>query len=367
MLFLFLRSLRYRWFEYLLASVVVAVVVATVTVQRSLSSSTESQVHDLAHKIGKNMLVVPSDMDLAGFYRLHYDKSAMPDSYPDKIQESSLRQHISLVQSRLYENINVNEVPLVLVGEETRRRGRIANPFSSLEVTLGDTAADRLGLGESDTLDVNGLPLVIEHVSAAPPDGLDIGVFGSLDLVQEAADRHGEINAMRLAGCWCRVDVPQLASDVEGVLPDTKALTIAGVIKAQKGTVEVAKRYSVVTLAVGVALIAGIVVVLIASQVKRQVREIGLLLATGASPWGIVLSFMVKGLLVGVLGGLAGYYLGFPLTEEVAARLIGLPLPAPEDLLGITVALSVAVSTLSALLPALRAARLDPTQVLREV
>jgi putative ABC transport system permease protein len=194
-----------------------------------------------------------------------------------------------------------------------------------------------------------------------------VGVFGSLEMAQEILDRPGEINAMRLAGCWCRVDVPALASQVEELLPDTKALTIAGMMKAQKGTVAVAKRYSVVTLAVAIFLIAAIVMVLISSQVKRQVREIGFLLATGAAPWFITLVFVAKAAIVGVIGGFAGYLLGFPLTEEIASRLIGLPLPAPEGLLGITLALSIVVSMLSALLPAARAARLDPAQVLREM
>jgi ABC-type antimicrobial peptide transport system permease subunit len=367
MVFLFLRSLRYRWGEYLLASLVIAVVVATVTVQRSLSASTESQVHDLAHKLGKNMLVVPSETDLADFYAMRYGGAAMPDSHPDKILKSDLRRHISLVQPRLYGNIEPSGVPLVLVGEQTIKRGRVANPFSSDKVTLGETAAERLSLGPSDTLEVNGLKLSVKGVTATPLDGLDVGVFGPLDLAQDVLDRSGEINAMRLAGCWCRVDVPKLASQVEDVLPDARAMTVAGMIKAQKGTVATAKRYSTVTLAVGVLLIAAIVVVLIASQVRRQIREIGFLLATGASPWFIVAIFITKAGIVGIIGGLAGYYLGFPLTEEVASRLIGLPVPVSTDLLGMTLGLSVTVSLLSAFLPAVRAARLDPTAVLREI
>ncbi len=367
MLHLFLRSLRYRWFEYLLASFVIAVVIATVTVQRSLSASTESQVHSLAHKLGKNMLVVPLKTDLADFYAMHYGHEAMPDTHPDKILKSDLRRQISMAQPRLYGNIEPNGVPLVLVGQQTITRRGAANPFSSSDVTLGETAAERLSLKPSDTMQVNGLELRVEGVTTKPLEGLDVGVFGPLDLAQDTLDRPGEINAMRLAGCWCRVDVPKLASQVEDLLPDAKAMTIAGMIKAQKGTIATAKRYSTVTLAVGVVLIAAIVVVLIASQVRRQIREIGFLLATGASPWFVIAIFITKAGLVGLIGGFVGYYLGSPLTEEVASRLIGLPLHASTDLLGVTLGLSVTISILSASLPAIRAARLDPTAVLREI
>lgn len=60
MLLLFLRSLRYRWIENVLAAVVVAVVLATLTAQRALSTSTLGQVHELAHKLGKNILADPA-------------------------------------------------------------------------------------------------------------------------------------------------------------------------------------------------------------------------------------------------------------------------------------------------------------------
>ncbi len=367
MLFLFLRSVRYRWLEYVLGALVVAVVVAALTVQRSLSASTEAQVHDLAHKLGGNMVVVPSEADLFEFYALRYGDAGMPDSHPEKILRSGLRRQISVIQPRLYGNIEPAGVPLVLVGEQTIVGGRMADAFSSNDVTLGETAAEKLALKQSDTLEVNGLQLTIDGVTSEPLDGLDVGVFGSLDLAQDTLDRPSVINAMRLAGCWCRLDVPKLALQVEDVLPDTKAMTVAGMLKAQKGTVAVAKRYSGVTLAVAVFLIATIVIVLIASQVKRQTREIGLLLATGASPWFVVVVFVAKAGIMGVLGGLGGYFLGFPLTEEIASRLIGLPLPVPKSLLGMTLALSIVVSMLSALVPAARAARLDPTLVLREI
>jgi putative ABC transport system permease protein len=232
---------------------------------------------------------------------------------------------------------------------------------------LGAAAASRLGVKPPDTVKLNGASVKVERITPTPPDGLDVGIFGPLGLVQDALKKPGEINAMRLAGCWCRVDVPVLASQVEGLLPDTKALTVAGMIKAQKGTVATAKKYSAVSFAVATFLIGAIVLVLIASQVKRQIREIGLLLATGSSPWFIVMLFVTKAGIVGILGGFAGYLLGFPLTDKVAARLIGLPLPVPDDLLGISIALAAGVSVIAALVPAAFAARLDPTVVLREV
>jgi putative ABC transport system permease protein len=366
MLFLFLRSLRYRWLEYLLAAGVVALVIATLTVQRSLSWSTEDRIHGLAHKLGKNMLVVPSKMDLSDFYSLQYDSSTMPDSYPQRIQSSEVSRHISSIQSRLYGNMELSRTALIMVGERGITKGREYSPVPRGKALLGETASSRLGLNRSDNLAVNNLELMVDGVVARPPDGLDVGIFTSLETAQDALERPSQINAMRLAGCWCSLDVPTLASQVEQILPATRAVTVAGMLKAQKGTIAEAERYSAVTLLVAVILIGGVVVVLMLSQVRGEVREIGLLLATGTAPGQIILMFVLKAALVGMVGGFAGYLLGFPLTAEVASTMIGLPLPVPESLLGITVVLSTVVSALSALLPAVHAVRLDPAEVLRE-
>lgn len=367
MIVLFVKSVMHRWFEIVLTSIVVAAVVATLTTQRALSSSTEKQVHGLAHKLGKNMLVVPRATNLSNFYAMDYGEASMPDSYPDRILESELRTPISLIQSRLYGNVEPQGVPLVLVGEQTRRRGQEVDPFSSDLVTIGNTVSQKLVVTTADQMEVNGVQLTVAGVTEQPPDGLDVGVFGPLDLAQDVLDKPEEINAMRLAGCWCRLDVPKLALQVEDTLPGSRAVTIAGMLKAQKGTVATAKRYSKVALAITIALIAAIVCGLIASQVRRQIRQIGLLLATGAPPWFVVLVFTCKAAIIGLLGGLGGYLLGFPLTKDVAARLIGVSLPVPSGLLVPTLILALLVSVFAAVIPAIWAARLDPTRVLREV
>ena len=368
MIVLFVRSLMHRWFELVLTSIVVAAVIATLTTQRALSSSTEEQVHGLAHKLGKNMLVVPKATNLSSFYAMDYGHASMPDSYPDLIlKDPKLRTPISLIQSRLYGNVEPQGVPLVLVGEQTRRRGRVVDPFSSDRVTVGKAASKRLAVKTADRMDVNGFQLTVASVTKKPPEGLDVGIFASLDLAQDVLDKPEQINAMRLAGCWCRVDVPKLASQVEDTLPGSRAVTIAGMLKAQKGTVATAKRYSKVALAITVALIAAIVVGLISSQVRRQIRQIGLLLATGASPWFVVLLFTCKAAIIGLFGGLGGYLLGFPLTDNVAARVIGVGLQVPSGLLFPTLTLALLVSVAAAIIPAIWAARLDPTRVLREV
>lgn len=365
---LLVRSLRARWLEHLLAAAVVAAAVAAVTTVRSITASAEKQVHELAHNLGRNMLVIPAESDLAGFYAFRYGDGGMPDSYPEKLRSSGLGRHIRAIQARLYGNVESNGVPLILVGQKVYSRGYPGVSRPPGEAILGHSASARLGLGKSDSLLIGESRLTVTDVIRRPPDGLDTGVFTSLRTSQEITGRTGKINAMRLAGCWCKIDVPTLASKVERLLPRTRAVTVAGVIKAQKGTISVAKRYSAAIHAAAVLLVAGIVITLTASQVRREKREIGLLMAVGTPPRLVALLFIIKAGLVGAAGAVAGCLLGIFITENAAAALVEAfsATPGRETPFLIVALFSICVSVVSALFPAMEAARLDPVEALRE-
>ena len=347
-----------------------AVVIAMVICVRSLSLHVDKQIHDLAHKLGKNMLVVPAETNLADFYAFKYGDSGMPEFYLEKIQNSNLK--IGFIQSRLYGNVEVDASPFVLVGDKTMSGGIEYSPVSGESVIVGGLVLGSLGMKEADNLSIQGksgtFQLPVDGVINPAPDGLDIGLFTSLGVAQKVLNRPGEINAMRLGGCWCSIDIIALASQVEDLLPGTKAITIQGMIEAQKGTIAAVKRYSVIIYAVAVLLIIGIVSILISSQVRRQRRQIGLLLAIGTAPSVISALFILKAGLVGIGGSLFGYMLSYPLIKKIGSILMGTSLTMPEGSLIIVLVSSLIISVISALVPALRASRLDPTEILfREV
>jgi predicted lysophospholipase L1 biosynthesis ABC-type transport system permease subunit len=363
---LFLGDLRRRWVEYLLGAVVIAVVTGAVILQRSVTASTDDRVHDLAHKLGKNMLVVPAATEPADVHLLRYGEAGMPADYPERIRRSGLGQHIRLVHARLNANVEVDGVPLILVGDQARDDGAPANMSRAIQVELGPEAARRLDARPGDQLLIQKTPVLVTGVREPPPDGLGMGVFTSLAAAQQILARPGEINAMRLGGCWCRLDVPTLAADVEKLLPGTRAVTVAGVLKAQKETVATVRRYSLALYAVGVLLVGGTIIALISAQVRRSLREIGLLLALGASTATVQGVLVVKAALVGAAGAMLGYLAGIQLTTRVGSRLLQVPLEAPPGLWLPALGLCVLVSVAAAAVPAQRAAQLDPSQVLRE-
>ncbi len=99
--------------------------------------------------------------------------------------------------------------------------------------------------------------------------------------------------------------------------------------------------------------------------VNMRRREVGLRLALGALRPQIVRQFLAQGLRVSLLGCLAGLALAAAGTRLLAGMLYGVSASDITTLAGV-IALVLAVSIAASLIPALRASRVDPMQVLRD-
>jgi ABC-type antimicrobial peptide transport system permease subunit len=99
--------------------------------------------------------------------------------------------------------------------------------------------------------------------------------------------------------------------------------------------------------------------------VSRRTREIGIRLALGATPVGVMrVVCRHTAALVGV-GMVAGLALAFALGRPVAAFLVpGLSAADPASLLSV-VGVLIGVALLATLVPAMRALRVDPMTALR--
>jgi putative ABC transport system permease protein len=99
--------------------------------------------------------------------------------------------------------------------------------------------------------------------------------------------------------------------------------------------------------------------------VSARQREVALRMALGALPTQVVRQFLNQGLRVSLLGCIAGLGLSAAFGRMLSGMLFGVSVTDAGTLAGV-VLIVLAVSGIASLLPAIRAARLEPMQVLRE-
>jgi predicted permease len=102
-----------------------------------------------------------------------------------------------------------------------------------------------------------------------------------------------------------------------------------------------------------------------AYSVSQRTREIGIRLALGANPEGVLRMVMRRGLLLALLGIAAGLAIALAAAPQIAPLLYRVSPTDPVTIAGAALFLIV-VAVLASLIPALRATRVDPLVALRQ-
>ena len=127
----------------------------------------------------------------------------------------------------------------------------------------------------------------------------------------------------------------------------------------------------ILTMAVGALgsislLVGGVgIVTIMTIAVSERTGEIGLLVALGASRRTILALFLGEAVALSALGGASGLLLGMGLAQLIHLAMPALPVHTPITFVLLAEGIAVAIGLLAGVLPARRAARLDPVSALR--
>jgi putative ABC transport system permease protein len=127
---------------------------------------------------------------------------------------------------------------------------------------------------------------------------------------------------------------------------------------------------NVLTFAVGaiggISLLVGAIgiVTIMTIAVNERISEIGLIRALGAKQSQILSLFLGEAMILSAIGGLAGLALGIGIAQLLHLSLPGLPVHTSWSFVILAEVIAISIGLIAGVLPARRAARLDPVEAL---
>ena len=165
------------------------------------------------------------------------------------------------------------------------------------------------------------------------------------------------------------IDPEELAQKIGAENPDIKALSPkAAEEQASRGTIiftAIVLGLAIISLVVGGVATVNTMVM----AISERTREIGLKKAIGAPDRAILLEYVTEAAIIGLIAGIVGLLVGIAATiglNHLTDAQFGVQIfRVTPRLAALAVAFAVGLGALAGVLPAARAARLDPVKALR--
>ena len=378
-------GLRTRRLRAALSALGIAIGVAAIVAVLGLSSSSRAGLLAQIDRLGTNLLTVTAGQTFfGGTAELPLAAPAMIGRIAPVTQVADTGStSASVYRSPLIPPVNTNALTvqaasldlLPVVGAEVVR-GAYLNAATAREpvAVLGAAAAARLGIeriyrGQRIWLGGQWFYVVGILSSAVLAPEIDTSVLVGFPAAKAYLDFDGHPTTIYVRSQTSQVAAvqsvlaatanPESPNEVDVSQPSAALVARA---EAQSALNGLFLGLGAVALLVGAVGVANIMVI---SVLERR-SEIGLRRALGATRGQIRTQFLCEAVLLSLLGGLAGVIFGILATAGYAlTRDWAIVVPAVAWAGGLAAAL--AIGAIAGLVPAVRAARLSPTDALRSV
>jgi putative ABC transport system permease protein len=378
-------GVRTRRLRAALSALGIAIGVAAIVAVLGLSASSRAGLLAEIDRLGTNLLTVTNGQNFFG------DATELSLSAPAMIARigpvlsvaDTGSTSASVYRSPFIPTVNTNALSvkaatldLLPVVGATVARGRYLNAATATEpvAVLGAAAAQRLGIDRvfrGERIWLGGQWFYVAGILT--PAILAPEIDSSVVVGFEAAKRYlgfdGHPNTIYLRAETSQVTAvqsvlaatasPQAPNEVDVSQPSAALVARAEADSALNGLF---LGLGAVSLLVGAVGVANIMVI---SVLERR-SEIGLRRALGATKGHIRIQFLSEAMLLAMLGGAAGVVFG-ALATGVYASTKHWAIVVPTTAWAGGFAAAVAIGAVAGLLPAIRAARLSPTDALRTV
>ncbi|MEV4517485.1 ABC transporter permease [Dactylosporangium sp. NPDC049525] len=375
-------GLRTRPVRAALSALGIAIGIAAMVAVVGITASSRLDLAQRLERYGTNLLTVTPGVDLKG------EQARLPAEAVDMVARIPAVEHVSAtgaVKAAVYRTdrvpaTNTNGIAVLAARTDLRAAvgatladGAWLNPATerTTAVVLGATAARYLGIrtpGPDTRVWLGGQWFTVIGVLAPVPLAaeLDSAVFVGAPVARDQLGFDGHMTTV-----YTRI-APDAIDDVRAKLGRTVNPEHPNEVRVERPSdalrVKAATDRTFTALLLGLGAVAllvggvGVANTMIISVLERR-GEIGWRRALGATKGQIRIQFLTEAILLSALGGAGGVLLGVAITTGYALTQ-GWPVTVPGWAQAVAVGATLAIGGIAGLYPAIRAARLAPTEAL---
>lgn len=235
------------------------------------------------------------------------------------------------------------------------------------QVIVGNVLAKSLNIMEGDIINLSGNELEVVSILAESGESEDNQILMNLASAQTLLNKPEEITEIDISVDYNAGSEEVLLREIADKVPKAQVTSLRQETLRKDEMLGRIIRFgvaiSILIFFIGI-LVVGITM---SGSVRERTREIGIFRALGFRKAHIIKIILSEAVIMCFLGGLFGYIAGNLVSSYAIPLFIGEVIPMGWNgfiLLG-SIGISVMIGLVSGIVPALRAARLDPVEALR--
>ncbi len=382
---LIIKELLYRKVNSLIILLTV-IIASTVSVAiYSLSKASENETRKIMREQGLNLYIFPKGTNLIDFYSAN-NTPGFPENYVNVLAESktfdAVRHLTGILQVKYpdWKDPNGSSHQILLIGykDEAMQRFLPEQELMGTDVEKGTVHVGSLlarNIPEGSLFKIKGSDGKEYTFKIAKRFGegkgmIDQGVAFNLDDLQMVLGMEGQINKIEALGCVCKDGrINNARKQVQAIFADLEVTEISSIADARENQRLMMNKYG--SFIIPFVILASLLItgLLFYQNVTARNREIGLMKAMGTSNYGILFMFLAKAFILGLAGGIIGFFLGSLIAEYFGKEIFRFTAPDIKPLWNLflfTIVLFPVLWMLASWIPALKATQVDAARTLSE-
>lgn len=385
-----LKSIRRRKSRTVFLIIGLLLAVASFVTLYIVSDNVNKNIAANLDEFGANMLVIPNSNALnlnyggISFNGLTFQNNSLDEQDIDKIKTIKNKENLSIIAPKLFNSVHVttdngkDEIEVIAAGINFKDEIRLKKwwkvkgkfPENSNEVLIGSDISKQLQSKLNRKIILNGKEFFITGIldeTGSQDDGI---IFLDLKTAQVLFDKPGELSLIEIAARCYDCPIEEIVRQTSAKIPGAKVTAIKQSIESKMTAVHSFENFSYGISTVILIISLLIVFTNINASVNERTKEIGIFMAVGFRKWHIIKIILLEVLIASIAAGLLGFFFGVLAAKIITPILImdnSAKINYSYTLLLLSLLIGVIAGLLASVLPALKAARLDPAAAFRSL